>query len=74
MDDQPPPPPTKLTFEQSLERLRDNDGFRVVIQELRDLREEQFGALKEAKKRTVFEIVGAVSVLDDLIATFEGGG
>ena len=74
MSETPPTPPqVKPTpLEKALERLRDHDAFRVVIRELRGLREDQFQALKNKKKREVFEIVGAISMLDDIIAAFDG--
>ena len=61
-----------LTLEESVARLRDHDAFLVLTAELRSLRDDQFRALKGQTENTVFEIVGAVSMLDDLIALFEG--
>ena len=60
------------SIEESLEKLRLNDSFLAVIAEMKGIREDQFKALKGAKKREVFEIVGCISALDDLISMFEG--
>lgn len=72
MDDPKLPAISRPTVEDSLEKLRKNDSFLAIIAEMKSIREDQFRALKGAKKREVFEIVGCISAFDDLISMFEG--
>jgi hypothetical protein len=56
------------TLEQSVAALYDHDGYKVIINFIREERERMFGDLRQAESSNdVMKVAGSVATLDELL-------
>lgn len=61
------PPESAPSLEESLKKLKGYQFFHVFVEELKRDREQQFFAMRGAKKRELHEIQGAMVKLSEII-------